>query len=92
MDTVHRPEDEPFNHEAIIRHSRADSTVNLLNHSAGPSTSDLGNNGDSFYDNQGISKTQLYDPEKSDTEYAEYSRDRKYGELGMSEVIPHAQH
>ena len=80
-----RAQDDPFDHEAVSRHNRGDSTAHLLGHSAGPSVSDLSNNGDSFYDNAGPSKTDLYDPEKhdSDSKPADYTpRNSNYEDLG----------
>ena len=87
---AHHPEDEPFDHEAISRHSRGESTANLLSHNYdGPSESDLNNTGDSFYDHSGPSRATLYDPEKSDPEAKqnEYARDRNYQDLGEASRI-----
>ncbi|KAJ3552255.1 hypothetical protein NM688_g4246 [Phlebia brevispora] len=88
MSSTH-PEDEPFDHEAVIRHDRADSTTNLLNYSAGPSSSGLESGKDGFYENEGPSKPSLYDPEKLDAqdEQIDLSRDRKYEDLDYSDEL-----
>ena len=86
MSSQLRPEDEPFSHESVLHHSRSGSSMGLLDHSAGPSTTDLDTGHDGFYDNQGYSKSTLYDPEKPDAQYRdeqdEYSRGPKYENLG----------
>ncbi|KAF7799273.1 hypothetical protein EIP86_010505 [Pleurotus ostreatoroseus] len=63
--------------------------MGLLDHSGGPSTTDLDTGHDGFYDNQGYSKSTLYDLEKPDAQYRdeqdEYSRGPKYENLEYSD-------
>lgn len=94
MSTTQHPQDEPFNHEAVVRgHQRGESSANLLpdGENAHKAEDYEHTYGDGFYDNMGPSQATLYDdPERAvPFEKEGHSGAHNYQQFGMCVQVDH---